>query len=244
MKKIIFLTALFMFFWFDNAFASENGLVDIRIGNEGDLTSSLQIMIVVGLMTIAPSLLIMVTCFTQVVIVLGLTRQGLGTMALPPNQVMIGLALFITAYIMMPVFQEVDEVAYTPYKEEKITFVEAFENAEKPIKHFMVENTYEGDLMTFLKLRNDKMPKEVDDVSIWAAIPSYALSQISKGLFTGMMVYMAFTFIDLIVASILMFMGMIMLPPPMISLPIKILVFVFVGGFSQIVEIIFQSIKV
>ena len=243
MKKSFIIPMLLFFFVFclNNAQAEPIGF-QMQLGGEEDLTSPLKVFIMMTILALAPSIFIMFTCFTHVIIVLGLTRQALGTMTLPPNQVLTGLAIFLTIYIMMPVIEDIKEVAYDPYQNEEITFQEAIEKTEKPIKTFLVNNTYEDDLKAFVTLKGDEKPESVEDVSIWSAVPAYTLSQISKGLFTGLLIYAAFAFIDILVGSILMFMGMFMLPPQMISLPLKLLVFIFIGGFSKIVEVIFSSI--
>jgi flagellar biosynthetic protein FliP len=243
-KWILSLLFSFLFFFLISHPVHAEGLIDVKIGDQGDLTSSVKIFVMVAILTIAPSIFIMFTCFTQVIIVLSLTRQGLGTMTLPPNQVLVALALFITVYIMSPVITEIDQKAYKPYQEKTITFEQAVEKAEVPLKKFMIKNTEDKDLRTFLKLRGDEKPKNAEDVSILAAVPAFTLSQITHGLFTGLMIYGAFIVIDMIVGSILMFMGMMMLPPQMISLPLKLLVFIYIGGFSKIVELLFNSIKV
>lgn len=240
-QLLLLVSSFFIMFTFgESTLASP--LINVDFNNGEGLTSSVELLILVAVLTLAPSFLILFTCFTHVIIVLGLTRQGLGTMTLPPNQVLVGLALFITIYIMSPVISEVNEVAYEPFNNEEITLQEAVVKAEKPIKEFMVKNTYEDDLKTFLKLRGDEKPENIDELSIWATVPAYTLSQITKGLFTGLMIYATFTFIDILVGSVLMFMGMMMLPPQIVSLPLKLAVFVFIGGFTQVIEIIFQSI--
>lgn len=241
-KNFLTFSAIFMLLLPEFALASTEGLIDIKIGSEGDWTSSLKVFMIIAFLSMAPSFFIMFTVFPYVTIVLGLTRQALGTMSIPPNQVIMGLAIFVTVYIMSPVFSEINEVAYKPYAEGEVTLEEAIKLGEKPLKDFMVANTYDGDIKVFLKLRNKELPNTPDDLSIWTVVPAFQLTQISKGLFVGLLIYASFAFIDMIVGSVLMFMGMIMLPPQMLSLPVKLLVFVFIGGFTQIVEIIFRSV--
>lgn len=224
-------------------FASAEGLLELKIGDKGELTDSLKIFILVALLSLAPSLLIVLTCFTQVIIILSLTRQGLGTPTLPPNQVLTGLALFITLYIMSPVISEINEVAYQPYKNGDITAEEAFEVGKTPLKEFMLKNTSTDDIKMFLKIR-DEQPKNVEETSIMALIPAFTLSQISEGLFKGLMIYGGFVAIDMLIGSVLMFLGMFMLPPQMLSLPLKLLIFVYIGGFTKVVQLIFDSIKI
>jgi flagellar biosynthetic protein FliP len=249
-KKVILLALFFFFILSASVFAAPatspapDG-ISIKIGEGGNLTSSLQVFLLVAVLSVAPSIVIMFTCFTQVIIVLGLTRQGLGTMSLPPNQVMVGLALFISFYIMSPVITSVYDDAWKPYQAKTISFTEAAKIAEVPIKKFMLKNTYDQDLRVFLALKGDKvLPAKKEEISLLVTTPAFALSQIVKGFKMGLMIYMVFAFIDMIVGSVLMFMGMMMLPPQMISLPLKLLVFVLIGGFNIIVEIIMKSISI
>jgi flagellar biosynthesis protein FliP len=249
-KLTILLTSILIFLSIpDFAFAEtvtnqdSNSLLELKIGDGGELTSSVKVFIMVGLLSLAPSLFLMLTCFTQVIIVLSIARQGLGTMTAPPNQVMVGLALFITLFIMNPVISDINENAWKPYNEGKIQYQEALVNAEKPLKKYMVNNTYEEHISLFLKKQDIEVKKQ-EDVPMQVLIPANILSQIQKGLLMGMMIYVGLSVIDMIVAAILMFMGMFMLPPQMLSLPLKILIFIFIGGFSLIVEMLFHSIKV
>lgn len=243
-SKKILISFIFLFFiaLLTPTMASAEGLVDISIGDEGGLTDSLKIFLLVLVLSVAPALFIMVTCFTQVIIVFGLARQGLGTQTIPPNQVLVGLALFVTLFIMSPVATDIYENAYKPYDEGKITEIQAFKKAEAPLREFMTKNTNEETLATMYKLKEEKMPKDIEDVSLITLIPSYVLTQITKGFITGLALYGLFIFIDLIVGSILMFLGMIMLPPQIISLPIKLLTFLAIGGFESLIEVIYKSI--
>lgn len=218
------------------------GLVDVKIGDSGNLTDSVKIFLLVFVLSIAPALFIMLTCFSQVIIVLGMTRQGLGTQTIPPNQVLVGLALFITLFIMSPVIKDINTHAYQPYEKGQITEMEALEKAGKPLKTFMLANTKDETIATMYKLTDEKLPTKKEDVSFIKLIPSYAISQITKGFITGLAIYGLFVFIDLIISSILMFLGMMMLPPQIISLPIKLLTFLSIGGFNAIVEVIYKSI--
>lgn len=218
-----------------------NGLVNVNIG-DGKLTDSLKILVVVTILGLAPSIFIMFTCFTQISIMLGLTRQALGTNNIPSNQILVGLAIFLTIYTMSPVFSEINKVAYKPYDEGKISFEQAVKKAEKPMKSFMLKNTYDADIKTMLKIKKEEKPKKPEDVSFWAATPAFILSQITKGLTSGLMIYAAFIILDFIIGSVLMFMGMMMLPPQVMSIPIKLLIFLYVGGFGKIIEIFFKSV--
>lgn len=257
--KILLFSLIFSFFIIslgmaDTVFAASNttldpngindGIVDIKLGDEGNLTSSVKILIMIAVLGIAPSLFIMFTCFTQIIIVLSMTRQAIGTPTIPPTQVMNGLALFLTIFIMSPIFMQVNDVAWKPLEENKITLTQAAKNAEVPIKKFMLKNTQEKDLATMLKVRGEKIPKDPEKISIWAAVPAYTISQITAGLKAGLLIYGGFIFIDLIMGNTLMFLGMMMLPPQLISVPLKLLIFIYIGGFNKIIEMLFNTIKV
>lgn len=258
-KNIILFIFLFAFFMpqpdihasmmtgIDSTFDLENksdsnGLIEIKIGDSGELTDSLKVFLLVAFLTVLPSMAILLTCFVQVIIVLSLTRQALGTMNIPPNQVLTGLALFVTLFIMSPVIDEVKEVAYDPYSKGDITMMEMIEKGKVPLKEFMVENSKEDTLKMFLKLNEEKRPEKPEDIEFLTIVPAFAVSQIEKGLATGMMIYLIFSFIDVVVGSILMFMGMMMLPPQMISLPLKIIIFILIGGFTQIIQTIVDTV--
>ncbi|PGK51586.1 flagellar biosynthetic protein FliP [Priestia megaterium] len=241
-KTIVsFILPFFVFTAFP-AITHAAGLIDVSIGDKGGLTDSLKIFILVFLLSIAPALFILLTCFTQVVVVFGLARQGLGTQTVPPNQVLVGLALFVTFFIMSPVFSQIYKDAYVPFEKGTITELQAFKKAEKPLKTFMLKNTNDETIATMYKLKDEKMPNKKEKVSMITLIPSFVLTQLTKGFITGLALYGLFIFIDLIVASILMFLGMIMLPPQMVSLPIKLLTFLSIGGFNSLIEVIYKSI--
>jgi len=245
-KKTIFFSLFFICMLvvvsYQPVFAEGMG-VNVSFGNENDLTSSMKTFLLVGVLALAPAFLLMLTPFPYIVIILGLTKQGLGTQAVPPAQVMVGLALFLTIFIMKPVGMEVYEKAYVPYEKGKITMNEFVERAEKPIKKFMIKNTEEKSLLTFIKINKEEKPKSEDEVSIWTAIPAYATSMLNLGLHKGLLIYIAFILIDLIFASILMFMSMMMMPPQMVSVPFKLLIFLAVGGFNVIIELIYSGIQ-
>lgn len=245
-KKIPFLTACFLLAYSGVAMAATNpNWISINVGsgtNTSSTSSTIETIIGIALISLAPSLLIMFTSFTQIIITLSLTRQGLGTATQPPNQVLVGLAIFLTLYIMSPVLSTIYDNAWVPLQNNQITMQQAVDVAEPVLIRYMVDNTYTTDLQTFYALDHQTMPKNIDQVSIWSAVPAFTVSQITKGFFSGLMIYIAFLFIDMMVASVLMFMGMMMLPPQMISLPLKLLIFVYLGGFTEIIKIIFQTI--
>ncbi|SHJ05937.1 flagellar type III secretion system pore protein FliP [Lutispora thermophila] len=201
-----------------------------------EVALSLQILFLLTILSLAPSLLIMLTSFTRIVIVLSFTRNALGTQQMPSNQVLIGLALFLTFYIMSPVFTEINDTAIKPYMEEQISQEEAIENAMKPIRNFMFKHTREKDIALFLKLGQLDSSVNLDDIPTKALIPAFIISELKTAFQIGFFLYIPFLIIDMVVASTLMSMGMMMLPPVMISMPFKILLFVMVDGWNLIVR--------
>ena len=181
------------------------------------------------------------TSFTRIVIVLSFTRTALGTQQMPPNQVIIGLALFLTFFIMAPVFSEVNETALQPLFDEEIGLEEAYERASLPFKEFMAKHTRQKDLELFITYNQAESPASVEDIPLTMLVPAYALSEIKTAFQMGFMIFIPFLVIDMVVASTLMSMGMMMLPPVMISLPFKILLFVLVDGWYLVMKSLLQS---
>ncbi|MCD7033768.1 flagellar type III secretion system pore protein FliP [Metabacillus sp. GX 13764] len=206
-----------------------------------NISTSVQLLLVLTVLSLAPSILILMTCFTRIVIVLSFVRTSLGTQQMPPNQVLMGLALFMTFFIMNPVFTEVNQKALTPLMDNKISIDEAYTNAEKPFKVFMSKHTRQKDLELFLSYAKKEKPKSVQDIPLSTLVPAYAISEIKTAFQIGFMIFIPFLVIDMIVASVLMSMGMMMLPPVMISLPFKILLFVMVDGWYLVVKSLLQS---
>ncbi|NLM43535.1 MAG: flagellar type III secretion system pore protein FliP [Clostridiales bacterium] len=201
-----------------------------------EVALSLQVLFILTILSIAPSLLIMLTSFTRIVIVLSFTRNALGTQQMPPNQVLIGLALFLTFFIMSPVFAEINDTAIRPFMEEQITQAEAIENAIKPIRNFMFKYTREKDLALFLKIGELDSTTSIDDIPTRALVPAFIISELKTAFQIGFFLFIPFLIIDMVVASTLMSMGMMMLPPVMISMPFKILLFVMVDGWNLIIR--------
>lgn len=201
-----------------------------------DVALSLQIVFLLTILTLAPGILILMTSFTRVVIVLSFVRQGLATQQMPPNQVVIGLALFITFFVMSPVFTEVNSNALQPYLNEEITQGEALDNALEPVRNFMFKYTREADLAMFISASDTLRPQTRDDVPLYVLVPAFVISEIKTAFQIGFLIFIPFLVIDMIVASVLMSMGMMMLPPMMISLPFKILLFVLVDGWHMVVR--------
>ncbi len=215
--------------------------VDMADG-QNDLVLTLQILAVMTVLTLAPSILVMMTSFTRIIVVFHFMRQAMGTMTQPPNQLLTSLALFLTFFVMQPVMNEANEKGLQPYLREEITQGEAVENMLKPFREFMLKHTREEDLGLFIKLSGGERPNSIEDVSIWAIIPAYSISELRMAFQIGFMIFIPFLVLDMIIASTLMSLGMFLLPPQLISLPVKILVFILVDGWYLIVDSLMQSI--
>ncbi len=201
----------------------------------------LEILLVLTIISIAPSLLLMMTSFTRLIVIFGFLRQALGTQQMPPNQVLIGLALFLTFFIMRPVWHEANAKAIQPYLNEEIGFNEALERAQAPLREFMFRQTREADLALFCNMAGIKAPKDKEAISTTVLIPAYMISELKTAFEIGFILYIPFLIIDMVVASILLSMGMMMLPPILISLPFKLLLFVLVDGWNLIVGSLVKS---
>ena len=208
----------------------------------GDRSETIDIVLLLTVLTLVPSILIMMTGFTRIVIVLSLIRNGLGLQQMPPNQVLIGLALFLTFFVMAPVIEEVKVTAYEPYVQEEITLDEATENALLPVREFMLKQTYKKDLEYFMSVSSqDAEVETIEEISNTALFPAFITSEIKRGFQIGFFLYIPFIVMDMIVASTLMSMGMMMLPPIVISLPFKLLLFVLVDGWMLTVKTLITS---
>ncbi|GGJ56045.1 flagellar biosynthetic protein FliP [Anoxybacillus voinovskiensis] len=205
------------------------------------VSTSVKLLLLLTVFSIAPGILIMMTCFTRIIIVLSFVRTSLGTQQMPPNQVLIGLALFLTFFIMAPTFKQINDEALQPLFSEKINLEQAYERASVPLKEFMSEHTRQKDLALFLKYSGAKTPKTVQDIPLTTLVPAFAISEIKTAFQMGFMIFIPFLVIDMVVASVLMSMGMMMLPPVMISLPFKILLFVLVDGWYLVVKSLLES---
>ncbi|WP_214797883.1 MULTISPECIES: flagellar type III secretion system pore protein FliP [unclassified Exiguobacterium] len=213
----------------------------INLETPDSTSTSIKLLILLTLLTLAPSFLILMTCFTRVVVVLSFIRPALGTQQTPPNQLIVGLALFITLFVMSPVLSDLNENALKPYLDDKISQDEAFDEASGTMKAFMSRYTRQEDLQLFLKYGNYDQPETLDDVPLLALVPAYAISELKTAFQIGFMIFLPFLIIDMVVASVLMSMGMMMLPPVMIALPFKLLLFVLVDGWHLIVESLLRS---
>lgn len=216
----------------------------INIFSDSDpsqIATSVKLLLLLTILSIAPGILILMTSFTRIIIVLSFVRTSLATQQMPPNQVLIGLALFLTFFIMAPTFGEVYDEALNPLFEEELTLDEAYEKASKPIKEFMAQHTRQKDLALFLNYTNSEQPETVEDIPLTTLVPAFAISELKTAFQMGFMIFIPFLIIDMSVASILMSMGMMMLPPVMISLPFKILLFVLVDGWYLITHSLLQG---
>jgi len=207
------------------------------------LVSSLNVLVVLTLLFLAPSLVLVMTTFTRFVIVFGFLRQALGTQQVPPTQLLVMLAMILTFFVMEPVGIKAYESGIKPYIEEKIGYEEAFEKTTLPFKNFMIRNTREKDLALFFRIRKMQNPQNVSDVPLSVVIPAFIISELKTSFEIGFLLFLPFLVIDMVVASILMSMGMMMLPPVMISLPFKILVFVLIDGWNLLIGNLIASIK-
>ncbi|RUS46362.1 flagellar type III secretion system pore protein FliP [Cohnella sp. AR92] len=226
------------------AFAADS-LVGININGENQEigTSSLSLLLIITVLSLAPAILIMMTCFTRIVIVLGFVRTSLGTQQMPPNQVLIGLALFMTLFVMSPTLSQVNEQALQPYMKGEISQTDALSKAAVPMKEFMYKQTREKDLLLFMNYTKAEKPKTYQDIPLTVLVPAYAMSELKTAFQMGFMIFIPFLVIDMVVASTLMAMGMMMLPPVMISLPFKILLFVLVDGWYLVVKSLLTSFQ-
>lgn len=231
-----------------NAYASDVSLTLQGASGSGKPMDMLDIMFLFLFLAVVPSLLIMMTSFTRIVIVLSFLRNALGTQQSPPNQVLVGLALFLTMFIMQPVFSEINTTAYEPYKAETMTREEAFDAAQKPMKEFMLKQTEKKSLDLFLSISRTELPEinsqeDYMQLGLSVIVPSFILSELNKAFTMGFLIFIPFLIIDLVVSSTLMSMGMVMLPPTMIALPFKIMMFVLVDGWSLVIKTLVQSFR-
>ncbi|MGB9682393.1 MAG: flagellar type III secretion system pore protein FliP [bacterium] len=206
-----------------------------------DVASTLQLLGLFTILSLAPSIAIMVTSFTRIIVVLSFLRASLGTQQIPPGQVIVALALFLTLFTMMPTFSAIEKVSWNPYIKGEISFQEALNRSIKPLREFMFNQTRENDIALFVKLSKIPRPNTRNDVPTYVLIPAFMISELTTAFQMGFMLYLPFLVIDMVVASILMAMGMLMLPPVMISLPFKLLLFVLVDGWNLVVGSLVQS---
>ncbi len=245
-KRIIFSSILFLCFIVPAVVWAAPVVPSVNIGvgassNPQDVAITLQIMVLLTILSIAPSILIMTTSFIRVVVVLSFLRNALSTQSMPPNQVMVALSLFLSFYIMSPYWSQANENGLQPYLAGQISQEEAVAKVVEPLREFMFKQTRESDLALFVNLSKAERPESQDDVSTFTLIPAYIISELKTAFQIGFMIYIPFIVIDMIVASTLMSMGMMMLPPVMISLPFKVLLFVMVDGWHLLIRSLIVS---
>lgn len=206
-----------------------------------DMVFSVQLLILFTVLALAPTILVMMTPFTRIIIVLSFLRQALGTQQAPPNQVMVGLALFMTLFITMPMFQEANTSALQPFLDKKITQEQALEAGFKPFRRFMLKQVKQSDLELYFEIAKLERPKKPDDVPFHVLVPAFITSELKIAFMIGFLVYLPFLIIDMVVASTLMSMGMMMLPPTVISLPFKLVLFVLIDGWNILGQALIRS---
>lgn len=228
--KIILLMSVLMFFNIKPVFG---GVVNMDIN--GNAAETVEILVMLTIISLLPSILIMMTAFTRIIIVLSFLKNALGLQQTPPNQVLVGIALFLTLFIMSPVINEINTKAYEPYKSEEISQDEFYDRASQPLKVWMLKQTGNNELKMFVDMSNNEEiidAESIDDLPLSVIIPSFVTSELKRAFIIGFLLYIPFLILDMIVSSVLMSMGMMMLPPVMISMPFKILLFVVVDGWS------------
>ncbi len=244
--SLILLIAVSVFIVSISAFSATipNPSININLGGTNSppmVANSVKLLVLLTVLALAPSILIMMTSFTRIIVVLAILRQGLGTQQMPPNQILIGIAMFLTFFIMTPQIKAIYQNAYKPLQDNKITLEQAYKRAAAPLKSFMLKQTRQKDLALFLRVSKTPNPKNAQDLSMSVVIPAFIISELKTAFEMGFMIYIPFLIIDMVVASILMSMGMMMLPPVMISLPFKLLLFVLADGWNLVVMSLFKS---
>lgn len=232
--------------WCGSAGAQALPSINIQVGQAkggGDAAVSLQIIFLLTILSLAPSILIMMTSFTRIVVVLSFLRTAIGTQQMPPNQLLVGLSLFLTFFIMAPVFDRVNNEALQPLIQDRIPYREALDKGMVPIREFMLKQTREKDLALFVRMAKIHQPHTRADIPNSVLIPSFIISELRTAFQIGFILFIPFLVIDLVISSILLSMGMMMLPPIMVSLPFKILLFVLVDGWNLIVQSLVASFR-
>ena len=231
---------------FSPAYSQSVPIPSIRIAigeseEPGDLAVTLKILFLITILSIAPTILIMLTSFTRMVVVFSFLRHAMGTQQMPPNQVIISLALFLTFFVMTPVWQEINDNALKPFLAKEISYETALDRTAEPLKTFMLRQTRKKDLALLMKVSKIKKPTRASDVPLTTLIPSFVISELRVAFQIGFLIYVPFLILDMVVACVLLSMGMMMLPPIMISLPFKLLLFVLVDGWYLIVGSLIRS---
>ncbi|MDR2593141.1 MAG: flagellar type III secretion system pore protein FliP [Fibromonadaceae bacterium] len=240
MKGKIFIFAFFIMAA-QAIFAQEMPLPRVTFGVDKaqsveDVSVTLELVALLTILSLAPSIVIMLTSFTRIAIVLNFVKQALGTQSAPPNQMVMGLSLFLTFFVMAPTFNRINEEAIQPYLAHEIDYQVGLDKAIKPIREFMLRQTSEHDLALFIRAARLPNPNTIDDLGMWTIIPAFIISELKTAFIIGFLIYVPFLVIDMSIASILMSMGMMMLPPMMVSMPFKLILFVMVDGWNLIIQ--------
>jgi len=248
--KRLFIFALLVLFVAGVADAQDKVVplpkISVEVGKSTkpeDVSVTLQILFLMTILSLAPAILILTTAFTRIVVVLHFLRQAMGTQQVPPAQVLIGLAMFLTFFVMAPTWSRVNQEAIQPYMNNTITLEQAYDRGVVPMREFMLRQTREEDLALFVRLASVDKPQSREDVPLHALIPAYAISELRIGFQIGFLLFIPFLVIDMVISSILLSMGMMMLPPVLISLPFKILLFVLVDGWHLVIQSLLESFR-
>lgn len=251
MKKGLFVTGIIFFLSILSADISAQQSItipfpkiDLQVGTAADgndVSTTLQILLLMTILSLAPSIVIMTTAYLRIIIVFHFLKSALGTQQMPPSQLLAGIALFVTFFIMAPTWNKVNDEALKPLMENKLKVNEAYDKGIEPIREFMFKNARDEDLELFVGLSNLSRPKNREDVPTYVLIPAFVLSELRAGFIIGFFMFIPFIMVDMIVSSILMSMGMMMMPPMMISLPFKILLFILVDGWNLIIGSLVRS---
>ena len=215
--------------------------LSVNFGQGVDLVDTIQLILLFTILTLAPAILILCTCFTRIIVVLSFMRQAIGIQNMPPNQLLIGLALFLSAFVMRDTGTDIYQNAISPYVEKKITTPVALGRMEVSIRKFMNKQTRKSDIALFYDITGEPMPDKIDDTPIYFLIPAFVISELKVAFQIGFLLYVPFLVLDMVVASVLMAMGMMMLPPVVVSLPFKLLLFVLVDGWQLVTGSILRS---
>lgn len=253
MKRISLIALIILLLFAGSAYAQGAGGqtiplpkigIDIGASDSGkDVSVTLQILLLMTILSLAPSIMIMTTSYLRLIIVFHFLKTALGTQQMPPSQLLAGMALFITFFIMAPTFSKINDEALTPLMDNKITTKEAYDKGIEPLREFMFRNTREQDLELFIGLANMTRPSNRNDIPTYILIPAFVISELRAGFIIGFFLFIPFIMVDMIVSSILLSMGMMMLPPMMISLPFKILLFILVDGWNLIIGSVVRSFQ-
>ncbi len=245
-KRFLFLCLVLFAAWGFFAFPAEAQTLSLNVQDQptGSATARIfNIILMITVLSIAPSILVMMTSFTRIVVVFSITRSALATNSTPPNMVLLSLALFLTMFIMAPTFEKSWEEGIKPMYEEKVEILDGLEKAAAPLKEFMVRNTREKDLLLFTDLAKEKPAESVAETPLKVAIPAFMISELRRAFEIGFLIFVPFLIIDMVIASVLMSMGMMMLPPTVLALPFKVIFFVLVDGWYMLAGSLVNSFK-